>query len=79
MLCNINQYDVTVSLDDVNGLYIFSLLPHILVSKVQSHDSNCVSALPDVHFSKFSYNQNQNLNFGKEWMKSAFHVFYKYS
>ena len=37
-------------LDDMNGPYIFSLLPHILVLKVQIHDRN-----HDVHLSKFTF------------------------
>ena len=50
----------------MNDFYIYSLLPHILISKVQNHDSNHVSAYPDVHLSKFGYNQNQNLKFSKD-------------
>ena len=38
------QYNAMVSWDDVNGPYIFSLLPGILMLKVQSHTSHHVSA-----------------------------------
>ena len=44
-----------VSLDDVIDPYIFSLLPHILVRKVQSRDH--VSVSPNVHlFPKINSN-----------------------
>ena len=56
-----------VSLDEVNGPYIFSLLPCILVHK--DHDFKLlydyVSAYPDVYLSS-KVNLNQILNFEKK-------------
>ena len=39
--------DMIQFVNDMNDPYIFSLLPHILVYKVQSHDH--ASAQPDVY------------------------------
>ena len=52
MLCNvINGSNIDNNaiwfMNDMNDPYIFSLLPHILVYKVQSHDH--ASAQPDVY------------------------------
>ena len=52
MLCNVIDgsainNNMIQFINDVNDPYIFSLLPHILVYKVQSHDH--VSVQPDVY------------------------------